>query len=308
MRKIPVAVSWFFCSALGLTLVWGAFTSRALAQTSSPTAEERKPRQYGNFAIRSDFEIGSAVLDLHGSKEKYRTDVNLLSGGRLQSFYIDLRPDEGKSSWFDVAVIRGRGFGGVDPFENLNFNLRGNRKFDFRFNYSKDNYFFNVPGFALGLHSDDNLRRNLNFGLDYYIRPTFKLRLAHSEIKRSGNSFSSADIFNDVFRLLLFNRRRTDDYRVGFDWEHSALGVSFDQNFRSFRFDNRFGNVTSDQPGLTPAGVRLDGYSEDIPTRGRLPASALTLKYRKERFDAVGRYEYSRGNIDFSRSDPMLIR
>ncbi len=279
-----------------------------MAQSSNPPSEDRKPRHAGNFAIRSDFEVGGAVLDLHGSKEKYRTDVNLLSGGRLQNFYIDLRPDEGKSSWFDVAVIRARGFGGVDPFETLNFNLRGNRKFDFRFNYSKDNHYFNVPGFALGLHSDDNIRRNLNFGLDYYLHPTFKLRLGYSEIKRSGNSFSSGDIFRDVFRLLVFNRSRTDDYRVGFDWERSALGVSFDQSFRSFRFDNRLGNVTGDQPGLTPEGVRLGSYREDVPTRGLLPASALTLKYRNDRFDAVGRYEYSKGNIDFSRSDLQSLR
>jgi hypothetical protein len=310
MQKMPLSARWVVFLVSVMTLVSGGITRHAFAQASGPDSEERKPRQFGNFALRSDLEIGGSVLDLRGSKEKYRTDINLSSGGHLQNLYLDLRPQEGKTSWFDVALLRGQGFGDVDPFQTLNFTLRRYEKFDFRLDYSRDIYFFNVPGFDLGLHSDDNIRRNLGFGLDLYLSRNFKLRLGYAEIKRSGNSFSSADIFEDVFRLLVFNRRRTDDYRVGFDWQRSSLSVSFDQRWRGYRFDDRQGNVTAGQPGLNPnETVTLDDYRQDLPTRGRLPASALTFTYRpSSRFDAVGRYEYSKGNIDFSRSELQLLR
>lgn len=318
---------------LAIVIFWAGGGWSGKAQDSNGSAAWKEK-------LRSEFEIGGAFVDIQGSQQKYRSDVNIRPGAHLQSFYLSLPPGKAAAGWYSTATFQGQGFGDVDPYENFRINLRqdreGKRKYDFRFAYSKDNYYFSVPGFALGLHSDDNIRRSLNFSLDYhpfltsrYHLDTLKLRLGYGQIKRYGNSFSSDTQFQDVFRLLVFNRSQTDDYRVGLEWQSSTpahpsrfgyLGLSFDQTFRSFRYDNQLTNVTPAETGLnSPGNVVLNSYRQDLPTRGFLPVSMLALKYRPKshsksnpnelsRNEFVARYEYSKGNIDFTRSDLMSLR
>ena len=287
--------------------------SRTPAQQASPPEKEKPATAapaaaQGGCEFRTDFSFGGFFTDMHGSQEKYRSDINLRSGVHLENFRLEVRPVEGHQEWFDLAVFRARGFGDVDPYENFQFHIRRNGRYNFRLSYSKDNYYFNLPGFAMGLHSDDSLRRRINAGMDVNLTKSLTLRTDYRNYTRSGNSFTSQGIFQSIFRILQYNQGRTDDYSVALDWRTRRVGVSFEQRLRHFRFDDHFRNL--DPQGADPLSTnKLTGLTKNTPVRGMVPESSVTFTLRpSSQLDVLGRYTFSKGNFDFSRWELQSLR
>ncbi len=286
-----------------------AFSQEAAPAPDKEAAKAAEPKAAGGkYEFRTDLTLGGFFTDIHGSEEKYRSDINLRSGARLENFQTEIRPEEGSSGWFDLATFRARGFGSVDPYEDFQFNIRRNGKYDFRLKYSKDNYYFQLPGFALGMHSDDNIRRRVSADLNIHVRKSLQLRMGYRNWSRSGNSFTSQLIFQSLFPVLQYNRGRTDEYYAGMEWKTKTFGLSFDQRFRSFRFDDSAKNAVSSAVDPT-LGNRLTGLTRNTPVRGMVPESTLLLKWQPSaRIDLLGRYTYSSGSFDFSRWELQNLR
>lgn len=304
------SVSRLFSISLFFSLAFASVAGFAQTAPAEEKKDDKSKPAYAGYETGFELEVGGSLVDIHGSEQKYRSDVNVREGAQVKSFSLNLRPSEGKRGFFDILTVRGHGFGGVEPFENLKLQARRNGRYDFQFNYSKDHYYFDVPGFALGLHSDDVLRRSYDLSLQVYLQRNLKLRMGYTANQRSGNTLTSDDVFNDVYQLILFNRARTDDYRIGVEWQSRAVSLAFDQSFRSFRFDDHLTNTRAGQLGIDPVspGI-LKSYREDLPTRGFIPSSQVTMKFRpSDRFELLGRYRYSRGSVDFTRSDVQSLR
>lgn len=297
--------------AYGL-LILLVFIGHSWGQSETEKKEEQVPSVPTSvnkkYEFRTDLWLSGMTTDIHGSKEKYFSDVNLRSGFQLENFRFEVRPAEGSSRCFDILNFQAQGLGDVEPYEKAQLTLRKNGRYDFRLLYTKNQYFFDVPGFAADAHSADNTRRTIGLDLRYYLRSDLSLRVGYQNYYRSGHTATTQEVFGTLFPLLQYHHGRTDHYKIGMDWKNRIIGVSIDQGFRSLRFDDRYSALASS--GIDSGSVnQLSDLQKNAPLRGMIPETTISAKIQpSSRLDILSRYQYSKGDWDFSRYELQNLR
>ena len=300
-----------------MCVICGLLASAATAQQPSPSPVQAGD-DAGAYTIISTLEFGYRGLAVDGDLNKYQSDLNYRAGPRLFDSSFLIRSRDGKSGWFETALVTTTGWG-ADPNGQLRINVElpqwyrfdaTYRKFKyFRFlnNFANPNWIFSPSQFSvppkLGT-GEHGYSTETKFGdFDLTILPKNRLvrfTVGYSPERYEGPAFTNYHLGGNEFNYPLTLRSRADDYRFGAEGTIGPVDYSFLQGFRRFR-DDTFTNL-----GITP-GINLDplkgqltSFHHEEPSRGSVDftrASLHTLVAKK--LDITARVIYSDSDSDF---------
>src|ERR1051325_9372037 len=236
--------------SLALTLPLLAFALAGRAQEPAPA-----PPSY-------EVEVGVRTLDVSGSEDMYRTQINERSGVLLRSFTL-LSSDS--FSFFDRLRIDAADLG-AGPARSLRIEADKADRFRFRFGYRHSDAFSALSSFANGQHTYDRTRDMLDADLDFLPGRAFTPFFGFSLHRLSGPGTTTYAIGGDEFRLSQDLKDREHEIRLGSGFNLGRLYGSVTQGWRSAR--------TSESLTLEPAD---GGGNNADPVLGRpVVAGALT--------------------------------
>jgi len=259
--------------------------------------------EWGPYAVQGSIGVSGVLVDINGSESLYRTHYNYRDGFHLSEFRLDLFSESGTSDWMDFFQLDGSGFGGAMPHERatLQFGKRG--VYEFRGNYRKQIYFFDLPSFALGAHTSDSARRSTDLNLRLFLHRRFTLELGYFRNRSYGTSFSSQFQFQDLFQIADPRRTLTQDFRIGGTFDFDQLRFSVFQNFRKYKDD-------PEQAENLPIGeARPADIASSVPVRLSIPSTHLVASFSpSSRFSIDGKYLYSDGHAESNRAETLALQ
>ncbi len=277
-------------------ILTGLESTRLCAAGEPPQETRDEPTK--PFNARGRIGLEAIFVDIEGSREKYRTDINDLPGGSLSDFQFELWRGSSDGQWLDYLRLSGHGFGDAEPYEQaeLSFGKRG--RYEFRGRYWKQNYFFNVPSYALTGLAEDSARRNTDLTLRFFPRQGMTIEAGYLRQRQFGTSFSSSEDFTRLFELISPRRSLTQDFRVGLSFRRPGSFFSVFQNFRRFKED-----LSEDSNRLLEPG-QLPQLASSRPVRRSVPSTRILAKHSpNDRWTLEGSYQVSLG-----RADALLSR
>lgn len=290
-------------------------------ETPAPTAPEGF--RLGSMTAQSTLEFGWRQLFLGGSRDLYRSHINLDEGLRLFGLTFASRYPENTGPLFDVLAYSMASWGG-DPYNTaaLRVEKRGLYRFDFA--YSRIAYYNFLPTFAnpllgrgelLGQHSRDAARRRSEYRLTLFPDADFRLHFGYERNAQFGFALTTFPIGLDEFLLQDPLRVTTDDYRVGADFRLGRIHVTVEQGFRAFKNDihtnqpegapNLGNNRNPANPtSANPQQILLTTFEHNVGIRGWVPTTRLGLHGHLHRTLLItGRFAYSDASIDVARQE-----
>jgi hypothetical protein len=275
----------------------------AFAQDTADQDQDKPGKWWGPFQVTGGVGVTAQFVDVNGSESKYRTDYNYSTGVNLSEFSLTLTPEGEGLSWLDHFKLDGYGFGDAYPYEQatLEFGKRG--LYEFQGRYRKQNYFFDIPNFAMGSHSSDSAQRMTDLSLRLFPHRRATIELAYVRNNTYGTSFTSELIFQNLVQLINPRRALTQDFRVGATFDFDSLKATVVQNFRKYKDDP---SQTENQ--LVDAGT-LPGVHASLPVRLSVPSTQVSAVYQPSyRWSLEGKYRYSKGTAEAGRSESISLQ
>jgi hypothetical protein len=99
------------------------------------------PAQDDSMAFTGQIFVGYRTVDVGGTENKYKEDINLEKGPRLFNFNFVLQPNGDLKQYVDRVDFTMSNFGG-DPFESMHLDVRKYGRYDFRLLHTKSSYFY----------------------------------------------------------------------------------------------------------------------------------------------------------------------
>ncbi len=273
------------------------------AQGTAQQDQEKPGKWWGPFQVTGGIGVTAQFVDVSGSESKYRTDYNYSTGVNLSEFSLTLTPEDEGLSWLDHFKLDGYGFGDANPYEHatLVFGKRG--RYEFQGRYRKQNYFFDIPNFAMGSHGSDSAQRMTDLSLSLFPHRRVTIELAYVRNYTYGTSFTSELIFQNLVQLINPRRALTQDYRVGATFDLDSLKATVVQNFRKYKDDP---SQTENQ--LIGEGT-LPGVNASLPVRLSVPSTQISAVYQPSyRWSLEGKYRYSKGTAEAGRSEGISLQ
>lgn len=296
-------------------------------QAKQPDQQEQKePKEgihIGTLTTTGSVEFGWRQLFLGGSRDYYRSTVNLDEGLRLFGLTFESRSPENTGALLDYLAYDMNSWGG-DPYNTARLRAEKRGAYRFDFTYSRLKYYNFLPTFAnpllgrgvqLGQHSADSSRRQSGYNLTIFPDSDFKLHFAYDRNTQFGTSLTTFPIGLDEFVLFDPLRTTTDDYRAGVDFRIGRVRFTLEQGFRAFKNDIH----TNHPPGQTnignnpgvanpstsnPQPIVLTSYLRNNGVRGFVPTTRFGIhSHLFKSLLFTGRFVYSDANIDFNRSE-----
>ena len=291
-------------AAVCVCIFWSANgLSAAGISPDTDQDEEDKTLAWGPFEVRSAFGLSAVFVDVSGSEETYRTHYNYQTGFNLSEFLLELNSEEQGLSWLDYLKLDGEGFGGAHPYEraNLFFGKRG--LYEFRGRYWKQDYFFNLPTFAMGDHTDDSRRRVTDLNLRLFPHRRIVVDLGYVRNYRYGTAFTSELKYQNLVELRSPRRSLTQDFRIGASFDLGTLQTSVSQNFRKFKDD-----TSQDENRLLDEGT-LPQLDASLPVRLSVPSTQVMARWAPSHLISIdGKYMYSDGHVEAGRSQFTALK
>lgn len=289
------------------------------APTPTPEADAgaAEPSQLGNYNISSSLEFGVRGVEVNGSHDKYRSDLNYQPGFRVFDSSLLVRSREaGGGPLFDELLVTSSGFGG-DPQGSVRVNAQKGRwyKFDSSFRRNRYDNFINccnqsqvrLPGVAATGRGEHFAQTTHKFGdLDLKLLPTrrdFRFNFGYTFDRYDGEGGSSLSYARDDFQLARAPwQSRSNEVRGGVEARVGKLDLAFTQGYRWYRDESAFvsgpniGNAGP--PGNTS---RLDAYFRAQPTVGRAWYTRVSAHTQlADRFDVTARYVHTNSRTRFT--------
>lgn len=265
-------------------------------------SQEKSETIWGNYRFTSDAEVGWRWRELHGSVDKFRSDINLGRGPRLFGFSLDSDSLNHSGFLYDHLHMDSSGWGG-DPNTWTRLRLEKNKIYKFTMSYRQYDYYNFLPTFALFQHDFDITRRMSDVALTLFPESSVKLHFGYGRNTSYGPSFTTSRFGFNEFLLFEPLRRENNDYRMGVDWKFKNTVLSYEQGFRTFKNDRHLFQSAPFGLGNNPTSGtslnRLDGLQ---PIRGFIPVEKFGLRSKfLKKFDFTGQFAYSRARIDLKR-------
>lgn len=279
----------------------------ALSSPGAVTAEEA-PAADG-WSYGASVTAGYRMVDIDGSKDRYREDYNLRSGGRL--FDVDVSgsaraPESTRLDRFHLAVDTP----GDEPVSHFLLTAGDRSLYDFRADFTRSKYFYAVPqlfeqAVAGDLRLDDlhdfNVQRT-NGRVDLTVRaprlPT--LFLGYRLYERHGDALSTVTVpAGDTFVVDAPLDTTTNVGRLGTEFKALGTDVFLQQEYRRVDRGHDLGPVR-DPRGVDPADAsRLDVFQSEQDEHLDIPATTVRLRRPVgDRAELTGAYFYSRAELD----------
>ena len=290
----------------GLVAV-GGLARRGAAEESEPQAEA-EPQVQWTFDAKATG--GYRMVDIDGSKDKYREDYNLRSGGRL--FDLDVGgaakdPDATHLDRFRFQMETP----GDEPVSHFRLTAGDRPLYDLRADFTRSKYVYAVPrlwedAVAGNLRLDDlhdfnTERTDGSVDLTIHAKNLPKLFFGYRLYERHGDSVSSMFVpAGDVFTVAAPIDSTTNVGRVGTEFKALGTNVFLQQEYRRVDRGIDLGPPTS------PAGVDPNDASQmtflDDNRDEHLDIPVTTVRLRRpfgDRVDVTGAYLYSHADLGF---------
>lgn len=258
---------------------------------------------------------GYRMVDIDGSKDRYKEDVNLRSGGRLFGFELNglaRHPESSPLDRFSLLIDGPHD----EPVSHYRLTAADDRVWDLRADFVRSKYFYAVPQLweqpVAGnsrlddLHDFDLNRTNgaVDFTLHLPSLPT--LRLGYRLYERHGDTVTTTPVPGGDTALV---RLPVDSVAhvgsVGTDFHALGTDVSVTQAYRRLdrALDRRGPLSAADALGLDPTdGITLRQF--DSRQDEHLDMPTTTVRVRRPFGDAVdvsGAYYFAHGDLESAR-------
>jgi hypothetical protein len=288
---------------LGLVGTWGA---------TAPRAEEAAG-DAATYAVDGSVTSGYRMVDIDGSKDKYREDYNLRSGGRLFALDVDGRsrePDKTPLDRFHLEVDTP----GDEPVSLFRLSAADRSLYDLRVNFIRSKYFYAVPQlFAQPVAGDVRLddlhdwnltRTDGSVDLTVHAPHLPTLLFGYRLYERSGDTTSTVSIpGGDTFLVRAPLDTVTNVGRVGTEFRALDTDVFLQQEYR--RVDRSLGehgpHGSGGSAGLDPTDAStLTQWDSHEDEHLDIPATTVRLRHPVgDDVDLTGAYFYSRADLGF---------
>ena len=272
-----------------------------------PAASQQQaaPGAASGYESRVDLKLEAVFVDTDGNRDKFWTDQYLRSGFNTGGVLLDFRPLDASRAFFDFLTVTASGLGDSSPYQNGSLRMARRRLYDLRADYRKYNYFFGLPEFAVGLHSENSAARSAGVNLKLLPDRRISFLAGYRRHQLYGTRFSSQALPLDTYQVSYPRRLASDELSGGVEFNRRPLMLRFEQSFLRFRDDSQVFPAAAEGLG----GNTLEEGFRDLPTRVGTPVSRVLGRYQAGRkYEVVGRYLYSGADLDVSRLENFLAR
>jgi hypothetical protein len=294
-----------------LLTVISFFPSESAAQVpaASPSPQATKPDSakppvevndyLGSYQVISSIEFGARTLDVSGSDNKYRSDLNYRPGVRLFDSSFLLRKKEGGGGPFDEFLVNTSGWGG-DPTGYTRINVEKAGLYQFDANIRRSRYFNALASLAnpllqsVGQHTQNTIHHFGDYDVTFFPEnEKLRFHLGYSRDDRDGPGMSTVRFGGDELAVGTNQETRANDFRAGVDVKVLGFNLTFLQGARYFRDNSSyFVNFTNQGNNPTNNG-RIDSLFRETPTSGRHFFTRFTAhRLFAKKLDFTGRLIY----------------
>jgi len=265
----------------------------------------------GDYDLSASVTAGYRLVDIDGSKDKYREDYNLRSGGRLFTLAADgtaRDPATAPVDRFSLLVDRP----GDEPVSTFHLAAADERNWDLRANFVRSKYFYAVPQLFENpvpgdarlddLHDFDQIRTNgsVDFRLHRDGWPT--LILGYRLYRLEGDAISTVfEPAGDTFLVRAPSDTRAHVGRIGTELRALGTDVSVIQEYRRVIRDvGGHGPTPGAAAGLDPDDdVTLARYETFGSEHVDAPTTIVRLRRPVgDALELTGIYLYSHADLD----------
>lgn len=273
-----------------------------------PAAPEATPPA---FALDGLVTAGYRNVDIDGSRDKYREDYNLRSGGRLFALEASGRATDPDAEWVDRFHLE------VDtphdePVSHFLLTANDARRYELRASWVRSKYFYQVPELFEqpvsgdvrldDLHDFDTTRSDGVVDLRVRVTDRFTLIAGYRLYQLNGDAVNTVFVPGaDTFLVRAPVDSNTNVGRLAGEFE--ALGASFlvQQDYRHVdRKLNQNGPADLPPGGVDPAdGSTL--LQDTLRQTETIDAPTTTVRFRRPigtRGEVTGAYVYQHAELD----------
>jgi len=271
-----------------------------------------EPSWLDAYRWKAETSAGYRLVDIDGSKAKYREDYDLRSGGRFLGLSVSGRardPDAGRVDRFSLEIETPHD----EPFSRFRARLADDRLYDLRISFDQSTYDYAVPQLYQGrvggvarlddLHDFDLHRRHGTVDLTVHPADWATLLAGYHVYSRTGDTVGTRFVPGaDVFLVREDIDSVTHVGFVGAQLRVLDTGIDLRQEFR--RTDRTYGlagPVPGTGGGLDPTnGGTLTNLVGDQDERVDSPTTRLRLNRAfGDRVEVTGGYLYSHAALTF---------
>jgi hypothetical protein len=283
--------------SVGLATIILSFSS--FSQSPSPTPSEPD----NGYSVTVSTEVGGRWVDVNGSENKFRSDLNYRSGLRLFDSSILIENNRSGSKWFDSALFQGSGWG-ADPSGNFRANIDRDGQYRFTANIRRVGFFNNLNNHAVGqtlinYHNYD-ITRNLG-DIDLTIfpeSPTFRIRIGGS-YNLQGDTYTYTSRSSEAFPVTALADSKAYDFRAGADGKLFGFNLSGTYGYRDFRNRTIYRLLTPNE-GDQPGNRFILAMERTSPIDGATHFGTLSVQRTFARkFDFTAKILHSRTSMGF---------
>jgi hypothetical protein len=218
-RSAPIRLALLAC--LGLCL---------------PAAAAGSEQKEGGFV--GQVALGYRSVDVGGSENKYREDVNLGDGPLLYHLSFNLVPEGSVRSavdeiWADLNDVGGQ------PFETYRFGFRKHGAYTFTYDRQESDYFYNDTLLADGAAVPDpetwdvrRVRQRAKLGLE--LNPRSSLTFGFETLRRDGGNTGTPRLRSGVFALSREVAEQLDTFWGNFQYSWEKVTLVFEKRIQDF--------------------------------------------------------------------------
>jgi hypothetical protein len=194
-------------------------------------------------SVPFDLEIGYRWLNLNGSSQMYRTQVNERGGMLIRNFTLSTSDFEGHASLVDRFRIDVSDLGS-GPAQSLRLEASRAGAYRLRFGYRSADAFSALPAFANpllsqgvipGQHTIDRTRRMYDFDLELMTDRPITPFIGYTFNDNSGPGSTTYHLGQDEFRLLQDLHERDREIRAGASFHFASVSGQLTEGWRNFR-------------------------------------------------------------------------
>jgi hypothetical protein len=194
-------------------------------------------------SVPFDLEAGYRWLDLKGSSQMYRTQVNERGGLLIRSFTMSTSDFEGHTSLVDRFRIDASDLGS-GPAQSFRLEASRAGTYKLRFGYRSADAFSALPAFANpllsqgiipGQHTFDRTRRMYDLDLELLTDKPIVPFIGYTFNENSGPGSTTYHVGQDEFRLLQDLHERDREIRAGASFHFASVYGQLAEGWRNFR-------------------------------------------------------------------------
>ena len=255
-----------------------------------------------------DVELGFRFVNVAGSDEMYRSQINEREGFLLRSLTLATSDFNGGTKLFDKFRLEASDVG-AGPLSSARLQMAKSGIYDLRFSYGRWQLFSALPAFANpflaqgivpGQHTYQSTRYVYDAELQILPGAIFTPILGYSYNVVSGPAATTISVGGDEFRLSQNFKTWDEEPRVGFNFLTGPVAVNFMQGWRRSHSteSSQLGEAGDGNNTNTVLGqnIKSTGYSRSATTDVNIPVTTASATFQLGCFGRIlGSYVRANG-------------